>query len=170
MNDKPAKKKTKRKVGRPKVEINWAQVEQMCWIQCTGEEIASIVGMSYDGLDNRIQNEFGMNFSEYFKKHSAHGKASLRRRQYKKAVEEGNPAMLIWLGKQWLGQSDHVEVETTNREGIKLAYDTKPQQLEAKQGDIIDVEPEREPEQDYRRTSKNEVGGPRPKRDDKAAN
>lgn len=38
------------------------------------------------------------------------GKRSLRRTQFKAALE-GNPQLLIWLGKQYLGQSDKSEVE-----------------------------------------------------------
>jgi hypothetical protein len=43
------------------------------------------------------------------------GKASLRRMQFK-AAEDGNVTMLIWLGKQFLGQKDqrHIDGETRN--------------------------------------------------------
>ena len=44
-------------------------------------------------------------FCEVFKKHSAGGKSSLRRQQFALAMK-GNAAMLIWLGKQYLGQAD----------------------------------------------------------------
>lgn len=41
---------------------------------------------------------------------------SLRRTQFKLA--EKNPTMAIWLGKQYLGQRDNVEVEHTANNGI----------------------------------------------------
>ena len=39
---------------------------------------------------------------------SGEGLASLRRRQFK-AAQDGNATMLIWLGKQYLGQADKQE-------------------------------------------------------------
>lgn len=40
------------------------------------------------------------------------GLASLRRRQFK-AAEDGNATMLVWLGKQYLGQVDKQEIAQT---------------------------------------------------------
>ena len=37
------------------------------------------------------------------------GLASLRRRQFK-AAQDGNATMLIWLGKQYLGQTDKQDI------------------------------------------------------------
>ena len=49
-----------------------------------------------------------MNFSEVFKRKRGKGKISLRRSQFQLA--QTNPTMAIWLGKQWLGQTDKQEV------------------------------------------------------------
>jgi len=94
------------KMGRPPIEIDWQLVDSLCEIHCTEAEIAAILRVSIDTLARRAKSEFGKTFAEYFKEKSAGGKSSLRRAQYKKAMD-GNPAMLIWLGKQWLGQVDH---------------------------------------------------------------
>lgn len=40
------------KTGRPKIEIDFAEVDKLCQIQCTGEEIASFFGISYDTLES----------------------------------------------------------------------------------------------------------------------
>ena len=101
------------KDGRPKIEIDFEMVNKLCKIQCTGEEIASMLGISYDTLALRIKTEFKMSFTEYYKKESAGGKASLRRLQWK-AAENGNPTMLVWLGKQYLKQKDKHELEHTH--------------------------------------------------------
>jgi hypothetical protein len=50
------------------------------------------------------------------------GRMSLRRLQWKKA-QEGNTTMLIWLGKQYLGQSDKQEL--TGKDGKSLVPDIK---------------------------------------------
>jgi len=107
----------KKKGGRPKAVINYPALEKMCAIQCTGEECAAILGMDYDTLNNRLKSDGHGGFSEYFRQKSSNGKASLRRKQYQKAVEEGNPTMLIWLGKQWLGQVDRVEQDNISSDG-----------------------------------------------------
>ena len=40
---------------------------------------------------------------------------SLRRAQYQVA-KDGNPTMLIWLGKQWLGQSEKPSADVAEPE------------------------------------------------------
>jgi len=91
--------------GRPHFNINWDQVDKMCAMQCTGEEIAGVLGCDYDTLSNAIWREKELSFTEYFKQKASVGKMSLRRTQYSTAMD-GNPTMLVWLGKNWLGQTD----------------------------------------------------------------
>ena len=100
----------KNKGGRPRIDINWQSVEACCNLMCTGEEIAAIHKISYDTLERAIKRKYKISFAEYFNQKSAGGKMSLRRRQYE-AAKEGNSAMLIWLGKQWLNQKDKSEVD-----------------------------------------------------------
>lgn len=45
-----------------------------------------------------------MLFSDVYKKYSSKGKISLRRFQFQQA--EKNTSMAIWLGKQYLGQTE----------------------------------------------------------------
>jgi hypothetical protein len=60
-------------------------------------------------MNTRIKERFDVGFSDYIKRFSLHGKTSLRRLQWK-AAEGGNSTMLIWLGKQYLEQSDKQQV------------------------------------------------------------
>lgn len=106
MAAKKAKKRSYENVGRPLTVIDWPKVEAMCQIQCTAEEIAGILSIDYDTLNGACKREKRCNFSDYLKEKGMAGKASLRRRQYK-AAQDGNATMLVWLGKNWLGQSDH---------------------------------------------------------------
>jgi len=98
----------KNKGGRPKYEIDYKTLDSLCGILCTGEEIASILNIDYDTLNAALKRDKHGGFSEYYKKKSSNGKASLRRRQFKAALD-GNPTMLVWLGKQYLDQSDKTE-------------------------------------------------------------
>ena len=101
--------------GRPKIEINWEDVRKLSLLQCTENEIASFLGVSVDTLLRRKE------FCELHKKGMEEGRMSLRRLQWKKA-QDGNTTMLIWLGKQYLGQSDKQEL--TGKDGQPL--ESKP--------------------------------------------
>lgn len=121
---RPAVKKAKKKVnkgGRPKIAIDYQKLDTMCAIQCTGEECAAILDISYEHLNNQLKRDGNGGFLDYFKKKSAGGKMSLRRKQYDLA-SAGNPTMLIWLGKQWLGQHEpEREKEKENGESLELS-------------------------------------------------
>jgi len=94
---------TKKKVGRPLIEIDYATVEKLALIHCTQEEIAHFLGVSVDTLLSRKE------FVEIYKKGISKGKMSLRRMMWKQA-EEGNVTMMIWLSKQLLGYWDRQDV------------------------------------------------------------
>jgi len=103
----------KKKVGRPKIEINEDQLEKLASILCTMEEMASFFGCSVDTLER--------NFADTIKKGKDKGRMSLRRLQFEKA-QTGNTTMLIWLGKQMLGQKDKIET-SENNEPMPWSYD-----------------------------------------------
>ena len=92
-------------MARPKKEIDYQAVEKLANIQCTQEEIASFLGLSVRTLQRDEE------FCRIYKKGQDNGKMSLRRMQYKLA--EKNATMALWLGKQYLGQKDNIEVEST---------------------------------------------------------
>jgi hypothetical protein len=80
----------------------------MVRIQCTQTEICSILGMSDTTLNRRLQERGYENFLDLYKRHNDEGRMSLRRMQWQ-AAENGNSTMLVWLGKQYLGQKDKQE-------------------------------------------------------------
>lgn len=92
---------TAKKRGRPKKQIDYTAVEKLASIHCTQEEIASFLGISTKTLQRDEE------FCRIYKKGMDEGRMSLRRTQFKLA--ERNPAMAIFLGKQYLGQTDKVE-------------------------------------------------------------
>lgn len=108
----------KNKVGRPRIEIDYDKLKELCNIQCTGEECAAVLGVDYDTINRALKRDGHKNFADYLEKNSLGGKASLRRRQFK-AAEEGNATMLVWLGKNWLGQKDEY---THNHKNISDAF------------------------------------------------
>lgn len=96
--------------GRPRAEINLALVESLAQIGCTQEEICAVVGCSVKTLRKHAKQEIAEGGEKM--------KVSLRRWQYAKA-KEGNVAMLIWMGKQYLGQRDRID-ETRREEVITI--------------------------------------------------
>ena len=95
--------------GRPRKEIDKKIFENLCGLQCTLEEIAGVFDCSADTIERWCKREYKETFAEVYKKHSAKGKTSLRRTQFKLA--EKSAAMAIFLGKNYLGQKDNI-IET----------------------------------------------------------
>lgn len=101
------------KMGRKKLEIDWEQFDKLCFIQCTLREIASWFDCSEDTIERRVTEEQGMRFAEYYDKKRGKGLVSLRRKQFDAALN-GNTTLMIFLGKQYLGQKDQQAVDNTN--------------------------------------------------------
>lgn len=100
------------RTGRPKKEIDVENFKKLCGMQCTLAEIAGFFDCSEDTIERWCKREFKNTFAEVYKVHSASGKITLRRAQFKLA--EKSAAMAIFLGKQYLGQKDTIEVEDTD--------------------------------------------------------
>jgi hypothetical protein len=95
-----ARSAARSKGGRPKKQIALTPeqlVTDLAGIFCSAEEIATVLGIARSTLYEK--------FPDALEKGRASGKESLRRAQFKAALK-GNPAVLIWLGKQYLGQTD----------------------------------------------------------------
>lgn len=92
----------KNKVGRPKFQIDYEIVKKLAGIMCTQEEIAAFLGCHVRTL---LRDE---EFCQTYKEGLFTGKMSIRRYQMA-AAKKGNSSLLIWLGKQYLGQRDYIE-------------------------------------------------------------
>lgn len=99
-------------MARPKKQIDKEGFEKLCGLQCTKVEIASFFNCSEDTIDRFCKKEYGESFAVVFDKKRGIGKISLRRNQWKLA--EKSPAMAIFLGKQYLDQTDKIEQTINN--------------------------------------------------------
>lgn len=106
------------KMGRPQIEIDKKQFEDLCGLGCTQEEIcwwfrdAKGKPISVDTITRWCKRTYGMTFAEYFKSNGGmQFKMALRRNQL--ALSKKSAAMAIFLGKNYLGQRDHIEYEDT---------------------------------------------------------
>lgn len=107
-------------MARPKKEIDKNNFEKLCALQCTKEEIAGFFDCCEDTIENWCKKTYKENFSAVFAKKRVGGKISLRRSQFRLA--EKNAAMAIWLGKQYLGQSDQPQ-ENIDVEDLDSYFD-----------------------------------------------
>ena len=108
------KTEPKNKGGRPKREFPQKEFEKLCQIQATEEEICGFFDTTHKTLDAWCKRIYGEGFSQTYKNKSAGGKMSLRRTQFQLAKKSA--AMAIFLGKNYLGQTDRpiTEVEDEN--------------------------------------------------------
>ena len=122
--------------GRPKKPVDLELVAKLSRIQCTVEEIASCLNVSASKLHHDEQ------FLQVYEKGRDEGRKALRRLQFEAAMGEeprpllddngkvmldqkdrpvftgGRPpniVMQIWLGKQWLKQTDRMETDVTTK-------------------------------------------------------
>lgn len=92
--------------GRPKIKIDWKEVDKYLICGCSGAQVAASLGICDDTLFKRCIEEKKMNFSDYSAKKRQKGNALLHATQFQVA-RSGNTSMLIWLGKQRLEQKEN---------------------------------------------------------------
>jgi transcriptional regulator with XRE-family HTH domain len=92
--------------GRTPIPIDKEELSKWARAGCTRQEIAQGLGISLQTLERRLRIK---EFRECIPKAHAELKISLRTKQVQLALA-GNVTMLIWLGKQILGQADKQEV------------------------------------------------------------
>lgn len=95
-------------MARPLKAINWDQVKERMEAGSTAKEIAGFLDVEINTFYDRFKLEFGCGFADYADSARSSGFSQLKWIQYKKALS-GNAQMLIWLGKNWLGQKDRDE-------------------------------------------------------------
>ena len=98
-------------------KIDWTQIDAYLRAQCTGKEIAEIFGVSYETLCRRCKQENGVEFGEYAQIKKTQGVNLIRAKQYEIAMK-GDKTMLIWLGKQYLGQKETVDLDNVNTQSV----------------------------------------------------
>lgn len=121
------------RTGRPRKEINQKLFENLCGIQCTEAEICGVLECSEDTLNRWCKRTYKMTFADTYKSKSQVGKSSLRRAQWQLAAK--NASMAIWLGKQYLGQRDIVELglptDNTQEDALSVSLREMAEGLES---------------------------------------
>jgi hypothetical protein len=102
--------------GRKPVQIDHVQLEKLCSLQCTDEELAEYFGVTTRTIENKRKKP---EYAEVMRRGRVKGRISVRREQFK-LLERGNPSIAIWLGKQYLGQRDVTPIELSGPDGKQL--------------------------------------------------
>lgn len=100
-----------------KLTIDLDTVNALAAIGCTHAEMAKVLGCSEEWI--QAQNAENPAFQLALEQGEGELKQSLRRQQLKHAFE-GNASLLIWLGKQYLGQVDKQDIKTTTEVSITV--------------------------------------------------
>ena len=121
-------------MARPSLDISPAQIRKLAAGMHTHAGIAARLGISHDTLQRRLENP---EFKAAYEEGRELACAEVRDLQME-AARKLNPTVLIWLGKQYLGQKDTVETQLTGADGgpleLRVIY-REPRTIS------IDVEP-----------------------------
>lgn len=110
MADHPKSEKNPNGAGRDYHKIDWQKVNQALISGSTGTRIAQALGIHYDTLYKAVEREYGMKFTEYTASLRSKGEMLIEMAQFDEAVRKRDRGMLIWLGKQRLGQRDYKDL------------------------------------------------------------
>jgi len=99
-------------MSRPRLQLDEDQIKLLAGIGCPVDEIALVLGCSKRTLETR--------YCALIETGRADVRKSLRRKQVEMALK-GDRTMLIWLGKQLLGQRD--EQRTEHAGSIEVTHD-----------------------------------------------
>lgn len=98
-------------MARPKKQIDKVQVRTLAGFGLTAAEIGTALGCSADTLERR--------FAASLKEGRDDLNAGLKRKQVEMALD-GNTTMLVWLGKQYLGQRDKSDVQQDGDQTLRI--------------------------------------------------
>ena len=96
--------------GRKAIQIDLLELEKLCALQCSDEEIAAWFGVSVRTIQNRRKQH---KFAEVMWRGKARGCINVRRAQMR-LLEAGNGTIAVWLGKILLGQRDTMQITGAN--------------------------------------------------------
>ena len=109
----------KKDAGRPAYNVDWDLVEKCFENGSNVAQTAAAIGICSDTLCNYVKEKYGMYPSDLLAKCRAKGEDKILAAQMDVATNQKNPNMLIWLGKNRLGQSDSPMNVSVSSEALK---------------------------------------------------
>ncbi len=109
-------------MARPEASIDLAELEKLCGMQCTDEEIAAFFGVSTRTIERRRKVK---RVNEVMDRAKAKGRVSVRRSLFRLAAA-GNIAAAIFLAKNLLGYRDVRSNEHSGPDGGPISINSAP--------------------------------------------
>jgi hypothetical protein len=109
-------------MARPKAKIDPVELEKLCGMQCTDEEIAAWFGVCTRTIERLRKTA---KFRESMDQAKAKGRVSVRRSLFRLAAS-GNIAAAIFLAKNVLGYRDVLRNEQTGPDGGPISIESRP--------------------------------------------
>jgi hypothetical protein len=103
-----------------RAKIDLGELEKLCAMQATDEEIGAFFGVSARTI---LRRKRAKKFAAIMERGRAKGRISVRRAQMK-MLDAGNATMGVWLGKQLLGQTDQVWHEVNQNHNCIIGMST----------------------------------------------
>lgn len=100
--------------GRTSKKLDWDRVDELLIYGCDGSEIAAVFDMHPHTFYDKVKDIKGIPFTDYQANKRREGFTILKEAQFRKALgtnRNADSTMLIWLGKNCLGQKDSSQVE-----------------------------------------------------------
>ena len=88
--------------------IDLEALEKLAAMLCTQEEAAAWFGIARETLNRKLRQA---KYRDVWERGQQKGRISIRRKQFQK----NSDTMLIWLGKQYLGQRDRPDGDENSR-------------------------------------------------------
>ena len=92
--------------------IDWEKVGKMIMAGSNGAQVSASLNIDYSTLTRRCAEDLKTNFTDFFNQKREAGNNLLYNKQFDVAMK-GDRGMLIWLGKNRLGQTDKRETVNT---------------------------------------------------------
>lgn len=104
-------------MGRNAAELDYNIVDTALYYGATLKQVQFLlekkgISLSTKTIERVIKRDKELTFAEYREYNHGGAKLKLAQKQYEVAMK-GNATLLIWLGKNWLGQTDKNEIEHT---------------------------------------------------------
>src|SRR5436309_2106336 len=109
-------------MARPEANIDIVELEKLCSMQCTDDEIAAFFGVSSRTIERRRKVE---RFRVIMDNAKAKGRISVRRNLFRLSAN-GNIAASIFLAKNLLGYRDVVNSEHSGPAGGPIQIAARP--------------------------------------------